>query len=444
MRSTSLVAAIVLAATVCRNTPGAAHAGGGRSMSEIADDYRRAHRDVVRRFPHGPRDRDTDASPVLDPVWALIGEWAAAYLAAHPDASARQLTAKLVELNVDDPEPTPTYEAYDIDSFFDELARYHVVPAVRPLPSTGATTFAIALTYGYWGRLEIVSRDGIATSAAIDRGGTFHPLPPSGDGHQRFYVDARSDDWPTSMCRGGQLGIWEWNGKHAVRLLQTSYGDMGPGPGWGIRLRRDTLTVHTRGELKTFGECCGCAQLKAVRTIRLGPHRVEDLGLEYDTPEFQLADELLYRTLRGEDVSDIAAPDAARALAAFLQTECRVEDSYNLGLMMGGTRTVDGSTTTFRLVIDPDAFTFTIVRRGGRPFVTAVETPSVALRKLQAAIDAWLKRNGADRLDAGMRRRAADAVLAERPELATTDADVEQAIGRPWDAACEGQPWPWR
>jgi len=96
---------------------------------------------------------------------------------------------------------------------------------------------------------------------------------------------------------------------------------------------------------------------------------------------------------------------------------------------------------TLDLELDNLQLTFTLTRReDGRFYVVAVRGPDPAIGRLQAAMQSWLVDY---RLDSSLlenRRRAADAVLDQRPDLALGEEEVEQAIAR----AREGQPWPWR
>src|SRR6185369_7979869 len=68
----------------------------------------------------------------------------------------------------------------------------------------------------------------------------------------------------------------------------------------------------------TVAECCACNELRAVRKIRIGPDRIKELGIRYVVPEFGLFDDLLDRTMRGLDASDIAAPEVVRDLSEVL------------------------------------------------------------------------------------------------------------------------------
>jgi hypothetical protein len=197
--------------------------------------------------------------------------------------------------------------------------------------------------------------------------------------------------------------------------------------------------------LKTLFECCACDDTAAVWTIRLTPNGVEDRGRRYLNPEFEEIDRLFYRTLRGEDVSALAAPEVASALQEVLKRSCRLnEGSYSLG-MINGWRTVHkDNESVFSLSIDLD-FTFRIGSRNGRPFVLEMSSPDSAVVRFLAAVRAKLDRQGfcvycGTKQD---RRAAADAVLRERPDLALPASLVEALVAKPIPELCEDAPWPW-
>ena len=423
--------------------------GAPSDLEPIKTEYRRIH-DELNRYPRPSGPATPEVTAQLDRVWPLVGAWLAVHLQAQADAGSDDVARWVSDLN---PAPTPTSiptavsEEAGIDEgdpmarYLEASSSYDLSAVALQLDDGPVPLYAVAVTYGIDGRLLVVSPNGTPTSAEIERGGVLYRLPEGRDGKRRFYVNARSDDWSTSACRGGQLSVWEWDGGRATQALVGEYSDMGPGAGWGVHVRGTAMRVYTHGGLHTFGECCGCTSLKAVWKIRLGPRRIEDHGLRYYTRELQVADELLYRVLRGEDVSDIATFDVGRTLAEILRTECRTADTYYLSPLRRWALDSAGALRTLDLELDNLQLTFTLTRReDGRFYVVAVRGPDPAIGRLQAAMQSWLVDY---RLDSSLlenRRRAADAVLDQRPDLALGEEEVEQAIAR----ACEGQPWPWR
>ncbi len=448
--------------------------GGSPAIEAVRADYRTIQ-DRLARLPP-PLDASDSEKPeisaILDKVWPLVGAWLVAHLQEHPDINAEDVAQWVSEL---DPQPAPTatsthdsargegVNASDDNGTSDEdedetdrriagfesyllrLQSYRLSARALRFDDVPAPAYAVAVTYGLSGRLFVVSRAGTFASADIHRRGVIQRLPDSRLGKRRFYVDARSDDWPAGMCRGGQLSVWEWDGEHAVSGLVREYSDMGPDPAWGVHVRGTTaMAVYTRGELRTFGESCSGTDLKAVRKIHLGPERIEDHGLRYYHREFQLADDLLYRTLRGEDISDIAAPDVATALTAVLRTQCRRDGKdYYLSMLSRSHVEVVGSGRVFDLGLDDLPLTFLLSPRDGRWYATGMRGPDVAVRRLQAAIASKAKELGLKDFDPKDRRKAADVVLRERPELDVGAAKTEDAVTH-LPPVCEGGPWPWR
>jgi hypothetical protein len=281
-----------------------------RSAAAIQADYSQVQR-VLAQGSDGRswNDDDPRLHDLLGRAWALMGEWAAAFLGRTPSPTIEQLTAAIEELNPVDQAPArPALEISDPDEFFRRLESYRLAATAFRLQ---AGAYAIAISYGYTGRLLVVSPRGVHASSAIGRGGGFFPLPRTATGHDRFAIDANPNDWPTSSCGGGQLTVWEWDGDRVTQLVERSYNyPRGDPKAWGVQRRGRWIKIYTRGELELLGDCCACTGFNAVRKLRIDADRIADLGIEYFVPESAVVDDLLDRAIRGIDAGDIAAPEA--------------------------------------------------------------------------------------------------------------------------------------
>ena len=422
-------------------------------------------------------DPDTGPGPraprQLRRLWAVVGAWAVAFVRRFPSATAEELVTAIEGLDQDltgfDDGPAcdvgvaptefpPAVDTQDRsgpawmfgmlaepDTFFDAMARFPLKATAIRITVGREPAFVVTATSAYWGRLMVISRRGVFASKRIHRLGVPHPLPPLADGSARFYVDARSDDWPTSFCRGGQVSIWSWDGTTLRQLLKDGYSDHGLIPGWGIRRGRRGIKVATRLRTKTLSECCACDLTGAVWTIRLTADGVDDRGLRYVTPEVEQIDRLLYRALRGEDASDLATPEAADTLATVLRRFCRFRASYNLDMIGGWSLQRDGDQTVATLRLEGLDFRFRMERRHGRPYVLAMLGPDPAQVAFLAAVRGRLRAQGLCVYCGKVsdRRAAADAVLRDRPELALPDAVVQTLVAKTIPDLCEDVPWPW-
>ena len=91
----------------------------------------------------------------------------------------------------------------------------------------------------------------------------------------------------------------------------------------------------------------------------------------YPVPEF-VPDELLYRIMRGEDVSDVASRAAVESLTPVLSTRRKSASSpYYLG-MLGEfeVREIQGAKVAYLSAWKDWEFEFTITLRDGKPYVT--------------------------------------------------------------------------
>lgn len=259
--------------------------------------------------------------------WASVGDKAAAFLDAHPDAEPAQLSAELkaTDLDVDALKLAPSVwlvaGSYPKNGTFfivvpDAQGRHRVQWDIKTLAQTH---FARRDDIGKWGWTESGWGDG--------------PLLPaigiaiaSRDGHPRFWVDATSD-----ADAGGtyamQISVWEWNGREAVPLFVKSYQtsfDTGPG-----EKTPELLTLHTKGAFKTFFSCGACVDPEMVWRIEIAPGGVHDRGAKDVVPELRQFDDLADRIVHKRPTANLASPAAVSAIRKRLDDD----DTYALGML---------------------------------------------------------------------------------------------------------------
>src|SRR5258705_13454571 len=173
----------------------------GRTIDEIRRDSATTWARLVALDVHGGRDVDAiEASDDLARAWELMGEFVAATLRVHPDATARELRDALRSLDAEDRVAVCKPKDEDVEDIpiFCELAHFGIEPDVLALSSAPHAVFALAVSYSYFGRLLVVSGDGVVASRKVHRRGEIRALPDGAGGAKRFYVRCDWGDWPTS------------------------------------------------------------------------------------------------------------------------------------------------------------------------------------------------------------------------------------------------------
>ena len=246
----------------------------------------------------------------LDRAWPLITRWTNACLREHPKDLARA---------VKELDPTLlTTEAVQL--------RGGLYAVSASYPRSG-TFFVVDHDHVAWdvktvARPHLAKRDEIGKWAWIDYGygdgpllGTVYLARPNRNGNPRFYVDATtSADWGGTYAQ--QIGIWEWNGREALPLLVKSYlvsFDTG-----ADAMKPDLLTIHTKGQYKTFFSCGSCVEPEMIWKIAITPDGVRDLGTTDVVPALRRLDELFDRLMHDKDTSDLAAPGVVKILKPLL------------------------------------------------------------------------------------------------------------------------------
>jgi len=328
---------------------------GARQLRAKYDAARDALLDA-RRADRTQLDYGKESPAVLelyDRAWKVIGEWTVAYLRRNPRPTPGSLAAAIAELNQTAGDGCVAKGDYELEGGPVFVECFVVSARVLRLGSDPDSAYAVALSFGWRGKLLFVSpsRDLVWKEVLPARVGTIVALPDDRRGRHRFYVDARpGDDFPLGSLACKEMTVWDWDGRQARELVRHNYTTF---KSEGVRHRGEWLTMHTRGGIRTFYVSNQDRRLMATQRVRVTPNGVQDLGLRYDAPEYQLADELLHRTLHGEDVSLIATPDAARRTAALLAGVKRDEKCCgSLGELMESAIRRDGSSTTVELHLD--------------------------------------------------------------------------------------------
>jgi hypothetical protein len=384
---------IALGTTLLLSEPDA----GVERTRHLRQSYQRARRELTTHYADWMEAADAPAFPrALNRAWWIAGEWAAAFLNAHPRATARQLAGAIVALD-------PPRRCADADGpCFDE---YHLCAHAVRLDEDRGEAYAVDVNYPRSGTFFVIARDGrgpfhvawtikdladrhyalrddIGKWAWVDFPwndgpliGTVGALPKSGPGQGRFYVDASA-----APLGGGtypnQISIWEWNGREAVPLFVESYSvsfDTSP-----LAVHGGLLEIQTKGDYKQLSSCGMCPEPRVHWRLMVGPYGVRDLGRRHLVPELEQVDELWDRLVRGKPADTIAAPSVSRALEPLIR-EMRADahSDRDLSLGMLGDWKVTTKNGRSRIDLDTDhlicnSLHFEAEPRGP-PYLTAAE-----------------------------------------------------------------------
>ena len=340
-----------MACTMLMACEGRRHA---QRREEIRTAYHQIRSELATKYPDWMKaSEDAAFAPLLNRAWPLVGEWAATYLEAHPEASADEIARAITALNPPrncKESKDKCLDAYDLDTTAVQLltgkdAAYAVS---TNFPHSG-TLFVVARTetgrfrvawnikdlaaahyaskdeIGYWAYLDFSWGDGPLV-------GMISALVPSRNGRPRFYVDA----WAAVFAGGTyprQLSIWEWDGKAATPLLIKFY--LASVETSGNEVVGDLLRVHTKGAYETFISCGMCREPEVIWTVRVTPDGVQDLGREHVLPELQMVDELWVRVTHGQSAADIASPQVVRVIRQLISAMRREEGGTDPDLYLG-------------------------------------------------------------------------------------------------------------
>jgi len=253
-----------------------------------------------------------DVPRTLNRAWHIIGDWTALYLDSHPSASARDVV--------------------DVIHQLDRGIEAEAVPLDRG-------TWAVSASYPNSGTFFVVARDGVRWNikdlaarhyAARDEIGNWASyksawgdgplvgrvgrLASNRNGRPRFYVDAEA-----AAAAGGtfrkQISVWEWDGRAASPSFIRSYSASLATPPNTFSQR--AITIHAKGEFKSFSTCGACPEPEVVWQIRVTPNGVTNTQPEFVDKELKACDELFDAIIHHRPTQSIASPNVAAFLRKF-------------------------------------------------------------------------------------------------------------------------------
>jgi hypothetical protein len=323
----------------------------------------------------GDKQKAVAGSDDLRAAWQLIGEFAAAFLREHPQATTEELREALRSLDPEDPVSACASAFDDPEDFpiFCVLSRFGIESDVLQLRPAPRSVFAVALSLSYFGRLLVVGPDGVSASEEINRRGRIRPLPDTRAGDQRFYVRGDWGDWPTSNCGSGELSVWQWDGHTIHRLAKRGYGYPRDPPRFNRVFGHGRwLKLYSRGARSLFWSCSS-PEPTLVWKIRVDPEATRDFGPRFVEIELGTVDRLADRVAHERDVREIAAPLVIERLTSWLA-------GASHWVSWDGYRVDSGpaasTVTAYNGGKERPDLVFTVVRRRGRPFVSDVRRAS--------------------------------------------------------------------
>jgi len=281
--------------------------------ARLLSDYRAVHSDL---------DRGSPDSRTLNRAWRIIGDWTALYLASHPNASARDIVDAVRQLDGIEAQVVPL----DRDAWAVSASYIH-----------GGTFFVVAHDGVRWSIKDLAarhSRDEIGNWVSYRVGwgdgplvGIVGHLASNKNGRPRFYVDATA-----AAAAGGtfrkQISVWEWDGRTASPSFIRSYWvslDTPPNA-FSDRL----ITIHAKGEFKSFSSCGACTEPEVVWQIHATPGGVTNTQPEFVDKELKACDELWDAVIHRRPTRDIASPNVIAILRKIVPSS----PDHNLGMLM--------------------------------------------------------------------------------------------------------------
>lgn len=260
--------------------------------------------------------------------WDVVGDWTVAYLETTPEATPDDVAQKIEELYALSANVTQLVSgehaiyvaAVCAQEGSDDLAKNGTFFLIT---RTGKTAFRVAWNIkevagkhyeshdeiGYWAYVGFAYSDGPLI-------GDVSKLPPNRKGNPRFYIDA------TAMAFAGgfpkQISLWEWNGHEAIPLLIETYHISTSTPG-EVAFDGELLTIPMKKNYKMFWGCGTCEGATIIRTIKVTPDGISDLGQVYAYPEEKLVDDLWDALLHKKNAEHIASPDAINTLRQIIE-----------------------------------------------------------------------------------------------------------------------------
>jgi hypothetical protein len=383
VRGLRLFPVVLLVASCLLPSPALAERLPGRSalLKEIVQT-----RKEIDRVSAGLFDNygEPEAVQAIGCLWGLTQAWTAEYLNAHPQASAREILADLAPLaKAGDLSPSVVRLKGDavvvsLDSSFQGTV--FVVSRTPPQPFAVTWDIRTQPTIQWPDASMMPWVDTIPGVHGGPLGGRVLALPPTGSGRPRFLIEAIEHSG-MGLEVPGQLSVWEWTGSEAVPEFVQGYLTTG---GLSARLQGNRLRVRTKEELQRIYTCGSCDDPQGTWTLRITPDGVVDLGHVFDDPLLKFVDDLLDRVVRRQDASSLASRSARARLVKIADAERADErrygfewwDSPRFGMIDSWKVRVDSKRANRRVIdlqTDNVHLLFTLARRAGKPYVTAVQ-----------------------------------------------------------------------
>jgi hypothetical protein len=371
----SLRAILALLASALLASPLVAQAPQDRAALRAEIDQTRKKIEDLEKGTSFEHYGEPESLVALGRFWTLLQQWTSKYLNAHPQATAREIEKDLNTLvNKEDLASSAARlsdDAVAVSLQWDFRGDVFVLSRTPPQPF--AVTWTLRAQAAKSPPDERLS-PWLGTEPLIHAGplaGRVLPLPPSRSGRPRFLIIAIQQSG-MGLDVPGQLSVWEWTGSEAVPQFIQDYSTTGD----GARIEGDRLLVSTKEDLKRFFSCGSCDDPADTWTLRITPDGLTDLGRAFHEPLLHFVDDLLDRTIRGQDTSAMASHSARARLAKIIDAE-RPEgsqgDDIRFGLIGGLKVRARGNHRVIDLQSDELHILLTVERRHGKPYVTAVK-----------------------------------------------------------------------
>lgn len=281
----------------------------------------------------------------LNRAWTIVAQWISHYLDTHPSASARDLGVAIASLNH---AASGTYRldgnavrliagrraAWVISASFERAGTFFVLARDADGPFTlrwnikdlAAQHESTHDEIGYWASNSFSWGDGPLV-------GRVKSIVSSRASHPRFSIDAHA-----AAIAGGtfnnQISVWEWDGHNAIPLIIKSYAASFDTP--PNRFTTDRITVHAKGDYKSFSTCGACPDPEVSWQVRITPDDVTSTALDWTNKELAACDELFDAIINRRPANNLAATRVIaqlRDLIAPLLT-ADPDQTYLLGMLM--------------------------------------------------------------------------------------------------------------
>lgn len=353
--------------------------------ADIETGYRLAAERVQKHSSDFWLDGSKAGEHALAHAWTRLAGWTVAYLNEHPNATVKRLK-----------NAAPNASDSSLDAVLLAPKVYLVSAGVNGFGTVFIVDGADGAYRLAWSIRDRAGRDAFpilsSWSAAapsrncqepadnLGRCGTLSAkamrLPDRGADHARFYVAATYAQMAETTV-AGQLSLWTWDGHTAQPLFAKRY--LYNFEDESIRMDGDVMTIRASDFYRSFYNCGTCIGRQMDWRLRIGPDRVDDLGMTPVIPELDAADELLYRAARHRAMDDMASPEAqaaAEKLMADAYHDAQDTDYISVG-MMGDQSIRHRAERSFACLQTDEAgtLTFTMERGEGGFYVTHMTAP---------------------------------------------------------------------